>query len=515
MINIKNVITGLFSQWVLVLYNMIVSFFLSPFIVNTLGNLYFGLWVTLIQFTSYMYLLDFGLRNTVVHRTAQAVGGKRATTLSHIINAAMKLSTIIALVTFFIAVILSYLVPPLLGLDAVAEADAGRVILISGLTISIAIWNNPNEGVVRGFGLFFLANVFGFFTLTIRTILTVVLLMNGYKIVALAFAQLVVSIIHAFFIMWVARTHLKKRGFKKSRFRLSRLRFIALTKSVWNYSWSILVDNFSQKLIFTSDTIIISMILTVPLVTFYAIANQLVEYLRRMIDSSMQLVLPLASEITGSQNDGDLKTVLVQSTRFTAWFSMPILTMYLVMGETFVGLWMGPEYAQPVKEILVILVITQMFALQHYGITMILRSLEKHTIIAPLRITEAVVNISLSIILAKQIGLIGVALGTAISHTLVTSIILPYIVTKELKMKYLDFILPSYFKTVIACVVIAGAGSWVNTNWLPDSMLMFFINISYIIFLYLIISYFFILNGIERSRLKAKLISRFPSALSK
>ncbi|MCW9014602.1 MAG: oligosaccharide flippase family protein [Gammaproteobacteria bacterium] len=508
---IRNIANGIFSHWALVLYNMVVSFFLSPFIVNTLGDLYFGLWVTLMQFTSYMYLLDFGLRNTIVHRTAQAVGGRKTSTLVPAIKASMRLSTAIAFLTVIVAIILSFLVPPLLNLDPSAESDARWVILISGITISITIWNNPNEGVIRGFGLFLLANSFGFFTLTIRTALTVTLLLLGYKIISLALAQLFVSIIHVIFIKYVAQHYLKKRGFRKSKFRLSLYRFKALATSVWKYSWSILVDNISQKVIFTSDTIIISMILSVPLVTFYAIANQLIEYLRRLIDSSMAVIMPIASEITGAHREGDLISLLIQSTRFSAWFSLPVLTMYVVMGDTFVGLWMGPNYAEPVKEILTILAITHIIAIQHYGIIIVLRSLEKHRVVAPLRIIEAIVNVVLSVILAKTMGLIGVAFGTAISHVLVTAIILPYIITKELKISYLDFIVPSYLKTLITCGLIAAIGYWIDIEYHPANMAMFFLNISLIILIYLVFSYIFVLNQTERDRVSTRIKAKLAS----
>jgi O-antigen/teichoic acid export membrane protein len=508
MSKLKSIATSIFSHWVLVLYNMVISFFLSPFIVNSLGDLYFGLWVTLIQFTSYMYLLDFGIRNTVVHRTAQAVGGKRHSTLVYVIKSSMRLSTAIALLTLVASGILALVVPMFLGLEPDVEAEARIVIFISGFTIAIAIWNNPNEGIIRGFGLFLLANSFGFFTLTLRTALTVILLLQGYKIVALAIAQLTVSIIHVIFIRYMAARHLQKRGFRKGRRPLTRLRFIAMARSVWNYSWSILIDNISQKVIFTSDTIVISTILSVPLVTFYAIANQLVEYLRRLIDSSMQVIIPIASEITGARHNNDLKGLLIQSTRFTAWFSLPILVMYIVVGDTFVGLWMGPKYADPVRPILMTLAITQILAVQHYGITVVMRSLEKHKIIAHLRSGEAIVNVILSVILAKQIGLIGVALGTAISHSIVTAIILPRIVTRELNISYLSFIMPAYFKTAIICALIAGLAHWMNVYYTPESLAMFFLNMAVVAFAYIVLSYLVVLNGYERQAISRRILSR-------
>jgi O-antigen/teichoic acid export membrane protein len=281
-----------------------------------------------------------------------------------------------------------------------------------------------------------------------------------------------------------------------------------MARSVWNYSWSILIDNISQKVIFTSDTIVISTILSVPLVTFYAIANQLVEYLRRLIDSSMQVIIPIASEITGARHNNDLKGLLIQSTRFTAWFSLPILVMYIVVGDTFVGLWMGPKYADPVRPILMTLAITQILAVQHYGITVVMRSLEKHKIIAHLRSGEAIVNVILSVILAKQIGLIGVALGTAISHSIVTAIILPRIVTRELNISYLSFIMPAYFKTAIICALIAGLAHWMNVYYTPESLAMFFLNMAVVAFAYIVLSYLVVLNGYERQAISRRILSR-------
>ena len=67
----KNIILTIFSNWTVLLLNIIISFFLAPYVVHKLGNVYYGIWAIVMQFTGYMYLMDFGVRDAVIRYTSQ------------------------------------------------------------------------------------------------------------------------------------------------------------------------------------------------------------------------------------------------------------------------------------------------------------------------------------------------------------------------------------------------------------------------------------------------------------
>ena len=499
---IKNIASGIFSHWALLVLQILVSLFMTPFVVNTLDNLYFGLWVTLMQFTGYLYLLDFGLRNTVVHRTSQAIAGRRRTSLHPLLKAATRLSAAIAGVTIVVAGVMALFVPTLFDLSPNVEFESAITIFIAGCTVALAIWNNPYEGVARGFGLFLPLSAFGVIALAVRTALTVLFLLMGYKIVALALVQLVIGMLNAGFVLYLAKSSLARERFPRAEQSLSTRRFLALSRSVWRYSWSIFIDNFSRKLIFSANTVIIGLVLGVPTVTFYAIASQLIEHLRGLIDVCMSIIMPVASRITGSDDQSDLEFVLFQGARFVAWFSLPIITIYLVLGEMFIGLWVGQEYAATAGAVLVILGAAQASSLMQYSITVVMRSLEKHRVIAYLRLVEAIINIVLSTALAYRMGLIGVAIGTAIAQVLIATVVLPRFILQHMKISYFRLLSTAYVRTTIVCAIIGSLG-WLMREFAPPGSLVAFIaQAAGLGVIYVLLSYFLVIDNTERERLR-------------
>src|SRR5580704_12640237 len=69
-------ITGIFLNWTAFAVAVVVSFFLSPFLVHHLGNAVYGVWILANSSIAYMALLDLGMRGAVTHFVAKhhAVG---------------------------------------------------------------------------------------------------------------------------------------------------------------------------------------------------------------------------------------------------------------------------------------------------------------------------------------------------------------------------------------------------------------------------------------------------------
>jgi O-antigen/teichoic acid export membrane protein len=84
-------------------------------------------------------------------------------------------------------------------------------------------------------------------------------------------------------------------------------------------------------------------------------------------------------------------------------------------------------------------------------------------------ILEAILNIVISIFLAKNFGLIGVALGTSISKTFTTGLLTPYYICKEINMPFKIFIINGIIKPFIICIpgIIL---TWVISFLLPENL---------------------------------------------
>ena len=59
-------------NWVATAVNMVVPFFLTPFVVRHLGTVQYGLWILAVSTVSYLALLDLGLRSAVIRFVSKA-----------------------------------------------------------------------------------------------------------------------------------------------------------------------------------------------------------------------------------------------------------------------------------------------------------------------------------------------------------------------------------------------------------------------------------------------------------
>src|SRR5690606_16941316 len=161
-----------------------------------------------------------------------------------------------------------------------------------------------------------------------------------------------------------------------------------------------------------TDAIVAGIFLPIQSVTYLAIAGSLVGYLRALLGTSAQIFNPLASELHTLREGSKLTAAFLLGVKICTLITAPIAASFVILGEEFIGLWMGPEFAGPSSPVLTVLALAAFFSAPQYVFSSVLYGMSRHRVIALLRIAEAAANLLLSIVLVKTIGLVGIALGT-------------------------------------------------------------------------------------------------------
>jgi Na+-driven multidrug efflux pump len=120
-----------------------------------------------------------------------------------------------------------------------------------------------------------------------------------------------------------------------------------------------------------------------------------------------------------------------------------------VLGETFINLWMGPQYGPTSAKVLAILTCGYFGFLSQFVANVIFIGLGKLKYLAYLNIGLAVMNLGLSIILVRWLGIYGSALGTAIPLIINGSIIYPIYVCRLLKLGFMEYLRKSYLRPLL------------------------------------------------------------------
>ncbi len=462
----KKILKNVVSNWANLAVSLAISFFLAPFILHKIGNVYFGVWALVTQITGYLWLLDFGVRESVVKYVAEYHGKKNDRMLNNVINASLKIYVVICFACIAATLILSGLFPFIFSVSQETIPVARVVVIIVGLDISQAFVFNVFLGVLMGLQRFDLFSKVSIMLSIARAIITIVFLNLGHGLVTICLIQLFCNGCMNIVLYTISRRLLP--------FNLG-LRIYGGGKDVYrilaNYSFFAFLNSVCQQIIFYGANFIIAIFLPVSSVTFFAIAATLIEYMKKVIWAGTQVFNPLISELDAKNESSKIPMVLVQGTKLSLLLGFPVATVYFFMGKQFIGLWVGFEYSAITGSVLAILTVMTLFSLPHYTISGILMGLNKHRIIAYCRVFEAIANIGLSILLIRHFGIIGVALGTAIPHMVMVIFVLPVIASRIVNMSLSEYVRHSYYGPLLAGVPFAIACFLATFLYTPHSLL--------------------------------------------
>ncbi|BDD87619.1 oligosaccharide flippase family protein [Desulfofustis limnaeus] len=494
----EKLIKNILSNWTGLIVNIVISFFLAPFVVQKLGNTYYGIWVIMMQFTGYLYLLDFGIRESIIRYVSKFEAVKNVRELNEIISGGAVLYTLIGLLCMLISLLLAWGFPYLFSIEAEDHFVARMVVVICGATIAQALAFNVFIGIVMGLQRYDVLNGIGIVLALFRTATIVLLLSLGYTLLALALIQLVFGLLNNSAVAWYAARELRKKQIPLTFVRAPWAERVTIFKTLYSYSIHVVINNLGQKAIYYTDALVIGLFVSAPAVTFYAIAGNLIEYLRRLILLANSVLNPAVSELESKAETGSIQELLVQGSRFSVLVALPICITYLTMGRNFIGIWMGSEYAQRSGDILFILSVSTLLSLPQNTISSVLYGISKHHVIAKLRLVEAIANLILSLALVQFLGIVGVALGTAVPQVIMMGMVLPICVSRVVGFSIGNYYRQVYLAPIATALPFFVLSILVNKWYLAASMAVFFFQVFALLCIYIVCVYMMCFSGRER-----------------
>ena len=481
---------------------IVVSFFLSPFVVNKLGSVAYGIWALILQFTSFLNLFDFGLRDSVVRYTSKYCARGQSRQLSMVLTTAMLTYVPIVLGCVVITAGAVVVVPRLFDIPADLTSATRWAVLFTGLTIAQSFIFNAFYGITQGLRRYDIANLVASAFTLLRAGAIVAVLASGHGIAALALTQFLLAVADGAVAMVVARRLLRRSGVTVKWIVPKGKRLPAMARRVFGYGAYSLLHSLGNKVVFSTDAIVVGLVLSVQAVTPYSIAGSLIQYLRTILASAGKVFIPAVSELNARGRTQELGGLFVVGSKFVVITALPVAGTLAIMGHTFVSLWMGPAYAEPAGNVLAVLAVTQVFSAPNYIAVGLLYGISRHNIIAWLRLIEAAFNIGLSVLLARWLGLVGVALGTAIPHLFVVLVVLPRLVCPLVGIRPGAYLIRTYGRPFLAAVPFLCAATWIDSSVNLRTLLGFFSVVAVLTITYLPFVYFIALEPAERKNIR-------------
>jgi len=399
----KNVST----RYLAIAAEMAVGLLVLPFNVAHLGKAGYGLWMLTTSITAYFSVLDLGYSGALVKFVAQYRAKRDLHGLNQILSTTFYLFVLFGVVTYLAAIVIAVFLGNVLNI-APDQLYVGRVVLlVTSVHFAMGTAFSVYGAVINGFQRYDINNITGTISSVLVAIVNVVVLSLGYGLIELVVATTIVRVL----TYWVYRANAYRvfPGLKLSfaNFRRARLR------EVTSFSVFMLAIDWANKMNYSIDAIVIGIVLGTTAVAVWSVAQRLAEVTQRLTNQLNDILFPNVVDHSASSRTDRLQAILLIGTRLSLATVIPIGTALMLMAGPLVHAWVGPDFSGSVL-VLQLLALTVMIRVGNATAQTLLKGADQHKLVAYTNVGTAIVNLALSVVLARSIGLAGVAIGTLV-----------------------------------------------------------------------------------------------------
>lgn len=439
-----------------------VMFFLSPFIVHTLGPVEYGIWSLMIIVTGYLGILDLGIRASTGRHIALYLGREDHRAVDSTVRTSLGVIAAASAAMLAAGVVLGFAFPRIFPDTPARYHDLVKVLLpLLALGMGTSALGAAFSSVLAAHERFVPLQAVGLAVLGLRTAGTVVLLLGGYGIVGLTVLTVACNV-----VALLGNGLLAKRVYPALRIwplEFSRPRL----KELFGYGTAAFISGISYRVIHQTGLIVVGLLIGVASVTTYSIAGMLVLYTWGFIELISRTVFPSLQRAAGRGEEGAVQWLYLRQARVVFAAGVPVYVGFIAFGDRFIRLWMGPEFA-PAAVVLAILSAARLYSLLEMPAWAVLAATGHVWTNVALAAAEAALNLALAVLFVMVFGwgLAGVAAGTLVALVVTSGTFIPVLAChwSRLRMWRLAH------ETVLPAVVTAGlfgAWCWAVRNWIP------------------------------------------------
>jgi len=401
---------NLSTRYLAIAAEMAVGLLLLPFNLSHLGTSAYGLWVLTTSVTMYFSVLDLGYSGAAVKFVAQYRAKRDVRALNETLSTTFYVFAAFGVLTYLVAIVIAVFIGRVLHLSPDQVHIARLVLLITTVFVALGTACTVFGAVINGFQRYDINNVTGTASTIVIAVVNVLVLWAGYGLVELVIATTVVRVLT--FGIYRANAY---RVFPEMRLRFDLFRRDRL-KELTSFSIFMALIDWSNKLNYSIDAIVIGIVMGTGPVAVWSVGQRLAEAAQRLTNQLNEVIFPNIVDHSSSERLDRLQRLFLVGTRLTLATVVPISAVLLLMAGPLVRAWVGPDFGGSVI-VVQLLALVVVVRVGNATSATLLKGADRHRLVAGVNVVTAIVNVSLSVVLAKSMGLAGVAIGTLVPCT--------------------------------------------------------------------------------------------------
>lgn len=408
----KELYIGATLSYVTTFVSLGVSLILTPIIIRLLGQSDYGLYETIGSFVNYLAVLDLGFGAVVTRYTAkyQNEGDfeKRDKYLYSFRNIYLILCLIVLLIGAIVYNFIDSAFSETLSEEELSKAHLLFIIVLASTVISI--YSQIYKGLLNGIELFIWPRVIQLLKAVLTKVMSIAILYWGSDSVGYTSVMLVFEIIACILLAIKAKQYVT---FTRNKMPMSQ--YFELFK----FTGYLFVFAIVGQIYWQIDKVVLGMCIGTISVAIYSAALNIENILRNVSSSIKDVLIPRATRISlTDQNSKKILTdFMIKGGRIILMVYGLMLVGITIVGEKFITLWLGTDYLQAVPLMIMLGYGTFIPTILLPG-EELCKTFNKHGALSLIYLFVSVLNIVLTVIMVKTIGIYGAAYSTIIGLVL-------------------------------------------------------------------------------------------------
>lgn len=378
------------------------------------GDASYGIYKIILSLMTYFMLIDSGVKNTVIrfvseYRATNDRNSERryiATISSYYVIASVGLG--------FIVFILYYALPIIYS----ASLTSAEILIMQNSLPWLLIYTigtlffNCFAALLRGHNKQICVQTINILKSALRFVVLYLMLHNKYSVEQVIAADALITIFFAAIVLFIVFVIMKLPPLFKGVNK-------AFIKKIVSFTSVMLISTIATSLFWSVGNFLVGIMTSSVLAAVYATSITLTNMFQSLSNTVSQVLVPDIMVKSFSTDDMvEMNKLMVQIGKIKMPIMLLIVLGFGLFGNEFVRLWVGDGYTGTYIIAFVTMIPLMLGMLQDVPNNYILAK-NKHKTLALISLISSVINVILSMILIKLLGIYGAALGTISAYLFV------------------------------------------------------------------------------------------------
>jgi len=444
---------------------LVTAYVMTPFLIHTLGDKYYGLLVFAGEVTAYVAMIDLCLRGAIPIFVAHHQGKGDTGGVARVTSSAFW--TLLTLAAVASVLCVGFLLWRQHAPDLRVGGETALVLGIAVAGVLVALPLDVFSGALGGARRLDLVNAADSGGKLLTAVVVYLGLRAGYGLIYVVSAQATGRIVAGIAAVILARSVVEGLSIARAATSSGELR------SLFHFCSRTFTLNVARMLSDRSDAIVITSLLGLQAVTYYAVPKMMVDYCLAAVSAVATGLTPHFVRLYAREEWPRLREAFVDATRLTGVGALMFVAYLAAFGEPFMRLWLGARYvdesgAPVVLLILLVGCVPRLFQGPAWQMIFASRNVGTGTTIV---VVEGLTKLGLSLVLARVYGIRGVAVASLLAFWFTSGILLPRYVVGEFGIPARRYVMSSVVRPAVSALLAFALAVLVVTVLSPTTWL--------------------------------------------